>query len=170
VGEASNGHATVEMVTALQPDLLLLDVEMGDAPVLTTIRRVRRLASRTRIAIVTMHSDRVLQKQTLEAGASAFLSKAAPRAKLIEAMEWALRPSSTADVTASEELPRLLSQREEEVLRLVSRALSNKEIARRLSIAEGTVKRHTGNIYEKLGVRSRMEAMAKARLVGIAGL
>lgn len=165
VGEAGSGGQVLELTKSLQPDLVLLDVAMGDWPVFKTIRSIKRAAPETRIAILTMHTDRILRDQTLGAGAEAFLTKGMPRADLLTALHRVMS-SQRMPATGGHSTP-LLSAREEQVLRLLAAAMSNRDIADALSISEGTVKRHTGNIYDKLAARSRIDAVTKGRLLGI---
>jgi DNA-binding NarL/FixJ family response regulator len=164
VGEAGSTPEALEKVLHLRPDFVTLDVELDDQPVATTIKRIRRASARTRVVVLTMHTDNILEQSTLAAGASAFVSKASPVRELIRTMRDILAGRTLAQREAQ---TLLLSERESEVLRHLQLARANKEIAARLGIAEGTVKRHTSNIYEKLGVSSRLEAVTVARRLGI---
>jgi DNA-binding NarL/FixJ family response regulator len=123
--------------------------------------------------MLTMHRDSVLKEELLAAGAFVYLTKTTPSAELVQTV-------LLAGAVARGELPApepsagpvrrrgsILSAREEEVLHLLAQARSNRDIAEAMSIAEGTVKRHTSSIYAKLGARSRMEAVRKAVLLGI---
>lgn len=164
VAQARTTAQTLQVVATHLPDLLMLDVEMDESPVSRTIRIIRRLAPRTRILVLTMHTDRVLADMTLRAGASLFLSKGSSRSELMSAVS---HPSMSPAAASAAPDREMLSHRELEVLGCLARAMSNREIASWLSIAEGTVKRHTGNIYSKLGARSRIDAVAKARVLGV---
>jgi DNA-binding NarL/FixJ family response regulator len=140
---------------------------------MTTVARIRRLAARSRIVVLTMHRDSVLRSELHRAGVSAFLTKSMPSAELRAALHRVAdaaeplcgqldRPGPRAAETRS-----LISSREHEVLRLIARAHSNAEIASVMSITEGTVKRHTSNLYAKLGAVSRMDAVHKAVRIGL---
>lgn len=165
LGEAANGDEAVALAQALTPDVLLLDVEMPGPTAEQTINRVRRVSPDTAIVILTMHTDAVLERQLLRAGASHFVSKTIDRASLQKVVREAVAGTPNAQLTQSARSARsedILTARELEVLRMVAQAYTNRDISRRLSIAEGTVKRHTTNIYVKLGATSRIDAVRKA--------
>ncbi|MEV1132337.1 response regulator transcription factor [Agromyces sp. NPDC049794] len=166
VGEASDGNRALATTIAARPDVLLLDVEMPGAPVLSTITRVLAESPQTRIVIVTMHRDRVLASHLLAAGASAFISKSTTSAELIDTVR---RITAAASSTRTKTPPlsgSVLSMREREVLRLIGEGLSNHAISQRLSITIGTVKRHNTHIFAKLGASSRTDAVRRARAMG----
>lgn len=164
IGEAATHDEAAERVAETRPDVLLLDVEMPGIPVLSTIGRVRAASPATRILIVTMHRDRVLANHLRAAGAAGFVSKSAPARELVDAIRSAgLTP---APLNRPEPAVSVLSLREREVMRLIAQGLGNDDIARSLSIAVGTVKRHNTNIFAKLGATSRTEAVAKAARIG----
>lgn len=168
VGQAATEAQAVELVQVYQPDFLLLDVEMSGTPIKATISQIQRISPGTRVVILTMHSDQILKRELLASGAVAFITKATPKHELLEiirSLSGMRSDGFNAPATAKER--QLLSPRELEVLRRIALADSNQEIAQALSIAQGTVKRHTGNIYSKLGAKSRMDAVAKARLLGL---
>jgi DNA-binding NarL/FixJ family response regulator len=170
VGEASDGAGAIAAVARLVPDVLLLDVSMPGIPALTTIQNVRHRSPRTRVAILTMHDERALRHSLLDAGASAFWSKSVPSRRIMENIkELVMSPWHDKVEYGRGRRPAagLLSAREIDVIRLVGSALSNKEVACRLGIAEGTVKRHMSSIFEKLGATTRLDAVRKAARQGI---
>lgn len=172
VAQASDGDGALAVAVNDDPDIILLDVEMAGPPVMATARRIRRLAPRTKIVILTMHRDSVLRSELHRAGVSAFLTKTMPSADLRVALHRVAdaNPQISAartDPALRTEPRSLISRREHEVLRLIARAYSNAEIATLMSITEGTVKRHTSNLYAKLGAGSRMDAVHKATRVGL---
>jgi DNA-binding NarL/FixJ family response regulator len=174
VAQASNGDAALAVAIKEDPDIMLLDVEMPGPPVMATVRRLRRMAPRSRIVILTMHRDTVLRSELHRAGVSAFLTKSVPSADLRTALHRVADAPDGADVAVdpahrhnATEAKSLISRREHEVLRLIAQAYSNAEIAAVMSITEGTVKRHTSNLYAKLGAASRMDAVHKATRVGL---
>ncbi|MBN9629315.1 MAG: response regulator transcription factor [Actinobacteria bacterium] len=170
VGEASSGIEAVDVVARLTPDILLLDVSMPGLPVHETLEEVARRSSCTRTAILTMHDDRALRSSLLEAGASAFWPKSLPSSQLIDnlkALMRAPREDALKRPRGGRSTGGTLSAREIEVVRLVGGALGNKQIANRLGIAEGTVKRHLSSIFEKLGATTRLDAARKAARLGI---
>ncbi|MFF2050501.1 response regulator [Leifsonia sp. NPDC058194] len=169
VGEGGSSDDAWQLVSQHSPDVLLLDVEIPGSPAEQTISRLRRHQPRTAIVILTMHSDAVLERQLLRAGAAAFVTKTVDSEQLISVIERATPPAEMpgelgADVEVN---GAILTIREQEVLRMIAQAYSNRDIATSLSIAEGTVKRHTTNMYEKLGATSRIDAVRKAARLGL---
>jgi DNA-binding NarL/FixJ family response regulator len=164
IGEAATHDEASALTIRLQPDVLLLDVEMPGIPLLSTISRVRAEAARTRILIVTMHRDRILSNHVRLAGAAGFISKSAPSSELIAAIHHA--GGTPEHDPGGERTTSLLSRREREVIRLIAQGLSNDAISRSLSISVGTVKRHNTNIFTKLGAISRTDALRKASRLG----
>ncbi|GAB6898068.1 response regulator [Kineosporia succinea] len=171
VGDTGDGTSAVALARQTQPSVVLLDVEMpGHFPV-ETVRRLRHVAPRSRVIVLTMHDDQQLIRQMLQAGVAAYLHKSVSRANLVGAIRSAAhenepqvtvtisRPVAVgvSDADGGDSGP--LSQRELEVLTLVGQALSNRQIASRLSITEGTVKRHMRNVFRKLGASSRLDAV-----------
>jgi DNA-binding NarL/FixJ family response regulator len=174
VDESDNSWGAVARVESADADIVLLDVEMPGAGVYTTVRAIKRSRPAAHIVILTMHQDATLESELLRAGASAYLTKSLPSSTLIAR----LRQLSVANFSDAKDTAAVvahttlttgpLSTREKQVLRLLSNAHSNAEIARSLSISVGTVKRHTSNLYKKLGASSRMDAVRKAERFGIA--
>ena len=174
VGEAATGDDAIAVVTEVQPDVLLLDVEMPGPGAAAVIKQVRRVCPRTRIIILTMHGYAEVVHDLLDCGAAAYLTKSSLRVELIAAVTAVANNRGTVLLS----LPRqtvaqmdgqrpgaragLLTERELDVLQLVAKALSNAQIAARLHITEATVKRHLTNIYAKLNAVSRVDAIRKA--------
>jgi DNA-binding NarL/FixJ family response regulator len=185
VGEASNGEDAIRQIGTLQPDIVLMDVRMPVLDGVAATRRLHPLLPNCRIIVLTTFDDDDYVFDALRAGAIGYLLKDAPSEKLFEAIragyrgESFLQPAVAAKVVAefarladkpmtrSDILVEPLSEREREVLRLVSEGASNREIANRLVIAEGTVKNHVTNILSKLGVSDRTKAALKARDIGL---
>ena len=185
VGEATNGEEAIRLAVTLHPDVVLMDVRM---PVLDGVAATRRLHSMLpacRVIVLTTFDDDEYVFEALRAGAIGYLLKDAPSEKLFEAVragsrgESFLQPAVAAKVVA--EFARLadkhpvdphtlaepLSEREREILRLVAKGSSNREIANQLVLAEGTVKNHVTNILSKLGVSDRTQAALKAHEIGL---
>jgi len=181
VGEAGNGEEAIRLAKSLRPSVVLMDLQM---PVLDGVAATRRLQSEQaecRVIVLTTFDDDELVFDGLRAGAIGYLLKDAPSEKLAEAIRVAargetfLQPSVAAKVVA--EFARLtrkkvepancsvesLSERELEILRLIAQGESNREIAGKLFLAEGTVKNHVTNILGKLDVRDRTQAAIKAK-------
>ena len=169
VGEGGSSEEAWTLVSEHSPDVLLLDVEIPGVPAEQTIARIRRHHPETAVVILTMHSDAVLERQLLRAGAAAFVTKTVGSEQLIAVIARATPPvGETAEAGADAEAAgAILTVREQEVLRMIAQAYSNRDIAMSLSIAEGTVKRHTTNMYEKLGATSRIDAVRKAARLGL---
>ena len=185
VGEAANGEEAIEFAAGLQPDVVLMDLRM---PVLDGASATRRIAENhpeCRVIVLTTFDDDEAVFEGLRAGAVGYLLKDASSEKLFEAVRAAARgesflsPSVAAKVVSeftrlssraiarSQELVEPLTERELEVLHVVTTGATNKEIARALVITEGTVKNHLTSIYGKLGVTDRTQAALKAREIGL---
>lgn len=169
VGQGSTSADAMSLTRERTPDILLLDVELHDHPASVTVRRIRRANPATKIVILTMHRDGVLRDEMLKAGAAAFITKTIRSSDLIRVLRAIAKSKATsAGVQESRtDSPRLLSRREMEVIREMASGHSNRDIARVLSITEGTVKRHAVTIFAKLGSRSRLQAVRKAELLGL---
>ena len=175
VAQARDGREAVALAKRENPDVVILDVEMPVMGAQATLRRLQELSPPPKVVIVTVFAERRLVSELLGLGASAFLSKSASSQDLISTVLSVARASQhggdgdTVSVTipredfdALELAQSELSQRETEILRLVARGTSNREVARNLHISETTVKRHLANVYAKLGVHTRGEAVSKA--------
>ena len=183
VGEATDGADAVAQSKQLDPDIVLMDVQM---PKLNGIDATRHLASgtagRPRIVVLTTFSQSEVVYNALTAGASGFLLKDMPADQLISGIravargEELLAPALTRQLieqfvatpqpSSSPALARL-SEREREVLRLIARGQSNAEIAANLTLGLETVKTHVSRILEKLGVRDRVQAVVFAYESGL---
>lgn len=184
VGEATNGEEALRLAARLRPQIVLMDMRM---PVLDGVEATRRLHERQpdcRVIVLTTFDDDELVFEGLRAGAAGYLLKAVSAPRLLEAIrtvargESILEPSVTSKVVAefarlanqtsrSQALESPLSEREIEVLRLVTKGATNREIAATLFIAEGTVRNHLTNILGKLGVSDRTQAAVKAKELGL---
>ena len=185
VGEVSNGEEALRLAAQLQPHVVLMDLRMPVLDGVTATRRLRTLLPDCRVIVLTTFDDDEFVFDGLRAGAVGYLLKDVSSDKLFEALraaargEYFLLPSITAKVI--EEFARVspvarvpveplvdpLSAREIEILRLVATGASNKEIAEMLVIAEGTVKNHLTNILAKLSAKDRLQAVLKARELGL---
>jgi DNA-binding NarL/FixJ family response regulator len=170
VGEAADGSEAVRRARALAPDVILMDLRMPGMDGVTAIAELARRGNPARVLVLTTYDTDSYVLPAIEAGATGYLLKDAPRDELLRAVRAAaagqsvLAPSVAARlmnrVRAPE--PELLSQRELEVLALVAAGTTNRESAARLFISEATVKTHLLHIYAKLGVADRAAAVAEA--------
>ena len=166
VAEAGDGATTLEEAARLAPDLVLLDLEMPGFPAAVTIRRLLDLVPRPRIVILSMYDDPGYAQELLTLGVNGYLSKGVGRRRLVsvirDVMEDDARVLLSYAPADTPVRPGQLSRRERELLSLVARAHSNRQIATGLGISEATVKRHLQNIYLKLDAASRLDAVNKA--------
>lgn len=171
VGVAGDAAETVRLAVGLRPRVLLLDIEMpGNHDPAATVRHLRRAAPETEILVLTMHDDPGLVQALLPLGIRGFLHKTVSHQSLAGTVRdvcagggrvtVSLSARSLAAPAPADAAP--LSVRETQVMELAAGGLSNYRIARRLDIAEGTVKRHMRNIFDKLDAGSRVEAANKA--------
>jgi DNA-binding NarL/FixJ family response regulator len=172
VGEAEDGEEAVALAKRERPDVVLLDVEMPRMGAAEAMKRLmEELSPPPKVVVVTMHDDPRLVRDLLARGASAYLTKSASLEELISAVQAAYEsdegdgavmvlPQEVLEGSVNE--AGNLSDRELEVLLQAARGLSNRQIAGSLHLSEATVKRHLANIYPKLGVGSRTEAVRTA--------
>ena len=172
VGEAQNGREAVALAGELRPDVVILDVEMPVMGAREAMERMLEISSPPRVIIVTMYDDPRLVRELIGLGAVAYLVKSATMEELHTAVHTAanspIGPEEDVIIVAplkAFENPAEadgLSERELEVLLMVARGMSNQQIAVSLHLSEATVKRHLANIYPRMGVSSRGEAVRKA--------
>lgn len=185
-GEAENGADAVELTTTLDPDVVLMDIQMPEMNGLEATRHIAALgrSDTSRVLILTTFEMDEYVYDALRAGASGFLLKRTPAAELIAGIrvvakgEALLAPSVTRRLidhfaqhqetaaVATHTLD-LVTEREREVLVLIARGLSNAEIAEQLVLSEGTVKTHVKHIFAKLDLRDRTQAVIFAYDTGL---
>jgi DNA-binding NarL/FixJ family response regulator len=171
VGSAADGAEAVELVARHRPDVVLMDLSMPVVDGVEATRRIVEADGAARIVVLTSLSDDRHVAAALDAGAIGYVLKHAAPDDLLDAIRAAAAGDSPLDPKAARVLlqgrarrsDRPLSPREEEVLRLVAAGLANKLIARRLGIAERTVKAHLTNIFTSIGVTDRTQAALWAR-------
>jgi DNA-binding NarL/FixJ family response regulator len=169
VGEAGDS-ATAESVSAReQPDVVLLDVQIPGAGVIATVQAVQNAAPAAKVIILSMFDGPQLVQSLLGLGVKGYLLKTVTRLELVAAIRSACGAGDRIVLSVSPDCfepdaaeAGLLSPRERTVLLLVARAMSNGQIAARLSLTEATVKRHLRSVFAKLGAVSRIDAVNKA--------
>jgi DNA-binding NarL/FixJ family response regulator len=190
VAEASDGHQALALAQEMLPDIVLMDIKMGDWDGVTATRRIRNSVPSTRVIVLTNHDQDELVFSSIRAGASGYLLKEVTAAQLANAIRTVadgfslIYPSIAARVldefgrlrtaplgaAAGDEGYHDLTAREREVLQLVAQGRSNKEIAGELKISERTVKTHVSNIFGKLELTDRTQVALYAHRRGLADI
>jgi DNA-binding NarL/FixJ family response regulator len=193
VGQAVSGADTMSKTTELSPDVVLLDIQLGDLDGLEVTRAIKQRRPETRVVLLTgFHNEEYIYR-AFQLGASGYLSKDTSMDRVLEAVRKAhkgdalLEPTSTTRIIREyERLSQMgpnhaesraveppngmlvkLTPREREILALIADGLSNQEIASRLFISEYTVKTHVSNLFRKLGINDRVQAVLYALARGI---
>ncbi|WP_222853897.1 response regulator [Fodinicola acaciae] len=169
-GEAANGDEAVTLAEALDPDVVLMDLRMPTVDGVTAIRRMAEKKLRARVLVLTTYDTDSDVLPAIEAGATGYLLKDAAREELFRAVRAAARGEAALAPSVASKLmhqmrvpaPAPLSQRELEVLTLIARGGTNRDVAKQLFVSEATVKTHLIHIYGKLGVSDRAAAVATA--------
>ena len=175
VGEAATGTQAVERARALHPDVVLMDLQMPDLDGPGAIATLREQAPQVRVLVLTTYGTDADITRAVDAGATGYLLKDAPREQLFGAIRAAARGEAVLSPSvATRELGRMrapaeeaLSPRELEILQAVARGLSNTDIGRQLYVSEATVKTHLLRVFSKLGVDDRTAAVTVALERGI---
>ncbi len=172
VGTASNGNEAIDAVGRLHPDVVLMDLSMPELDGIEATRRISADHPSSRVLVLTSFSDQTRILDALSAGADGYLLKhaepddIADAIRAVHAGESPLDPKAARALVESRRTGRdtaQLTDREREVLLLVRDGLANKQIARRLGIAERTVKAHLTSVFQRLGVTDRTQAALWAR-------
>jgi len=172
IGEADNGNDGLEIARKLQPDIILLDLNMQVMDGLKTLQAIKAAEIDSRVIILTVSDNEKDIVATLRAGADGYLLKDMEPEDMLERLHQVINGHIVLSQKVSELIARGLHQeqqnesrkeadltrREEEILSHITKGLSNKHIARKLNIVEGTVKVHVKHLLKKLNLRSRVEA------------
>ncbi|MCS6847699.1 MAG: response regulator transcription factor [Anaerolineae bacterium] len=185
VGEAADGQAALDACAQLAPDIVLMDIRMPGMDGVEATRRLLQRDPSARVIILTTFDDDQYVFEGLRAGALGYLLKDLSGEELARAIRTVahggalIEPSIARKVfaefarlapaarDANEGLAEPLSEREIEVLRLIAAGLSNREIAQRLFLAEGTVKNYVTNVLSKIGVHDRTQATLRGKELGL---
>jgi DNA-binding NarL/FixJ family response regulator len=181
-GEAATGVEAVDRALELQPDVVVMDLNMPGLDGISATRRIVDASPHIAILVLTMADDDAALFDAIRAGARGYLLKGADRGELARAIRAVASGEAIFGPDVARRLmaffataPRTavafpeLSQREREVLELVARGSSNQDIVGRLGISPKTVRNHVSNIFSKLTVRDRAEAIVRAREAGMGG-
>jgi DNA-binding NarL/FixJ family response regulator len=177
VGEARNGQEAIDLATALAPDVVVMDIAMPELSGVEATRQIRALTPGVRVLVLTAYDDDPYIYGLLDAGAAGYILKTAESREIVRAVRATAAGQSAIDpAVAPRLLARLthpapggdtLTERELDVLRRAARGLTNKQIGADLQISDRTVQNHLANIYAKLGVASRTEAVTAALQRGL---
>ncbi len=186
VAVAANGEEAVALCARHRPDVVLMDLRMPELDGVEATRRIRAAQPETEIVVLTTHADEASILDALHAGARGYLTKDAGIAEISRAIHAAAGHQAVLDpvvhsrllaaatsgarpAPAPASLPDELTPREAEVLSLIARGLSNREIADTLVVSEATVKTHINHVFAKIGARDRAQAVHYAYTHGLAG-
>lgn len=185
VGEASEGNEGIQKAEELKPDVVLMDLSMPHGKDgLSATSELKKILPDTSILILTMHDDEEYLFRAIQAGASGCILKSAPHEELLQAIECVAKGNAYLYPSATKRLMEeylshmkqdgsdsysLLSDREKEVLTLIAKGYSNKEIAEKLIISVKTVETHKSKVMEKLQMKSRPELVSYALKKGLMG-
>jgi DNA-binding NarL/FixJ family response regulator len=172
-GEAEDGDDAQRQCTALQPDILVLDINMPGPPAVATLAAVRELCPSTRVIILTAYNDDAYVRGLLQAGALGYVLKDDAPEALVQAVRSVAQGGSwfsqavvanlvIPDADGESDTPSL-TERESQIVRLIGQGWDNTQIAEELHLSEQTVRNYVSRLYGKIGVQTRAEAVVWAR-------
>lgn len=170
VGTTTEGAEALALVGALRPDVLILDVRLPDVSGIEVARRVRELFPEIAVLILTGYDDVGYLRASIELGVRGYLRKSASGEEIISAVRMVAKGKRVLEwksVADAGQISNVVTSRELDVLRLLAAGCRNSEIAGSLGVSSKTVEFHISNLLDKLGARSRTEAVSKARQHGL---
>ena len=172
VGEAANGREALEQYRVLEPDIVLLDVQMPEMNGIEAIRAIRAEFPTARVIVLTTFAGDVLAQTALEAGAQGYILKGSLRKELLDTVRAVYRGQKRVNAAVAKKMATYvgadaLSEREINVLKLIALGNPNKRIGFHLAITEETVKAHVKSILSKLGANDRTHAVTLGVMRGI---
>ncbi len=165
-GVAQNGRMAIDMLNVLNFDIILMDIDMPEMNGIDAVKHIKKKMPEKKILMLTMHDEKAMIKMMMEIGADGYLLKNSPKAELIKALESLVNnePYFSEEVASlllqpdkeksNSPLPAELTEREIEIIKLVSEGFSNKQIGERLFISHRTVDTHRTNLMNKIGVHN----------------
>jgi DNA-binding NarL/FixJ family response regulator len=182
IGETVNGQETVSQALALQPDVILMDIQMPDMNGIEATRRIHNASPQIGIIIVTIFEDDDTVFSAMRAGARGYILKGTDQVELLRAIQAAASGEalfspgianrmigyfSRLEKSADQPVFPELTEREREILALIASGMNNTQIAERLVLSQKTIRNHISNIFSKLQVADRAEAIVRAHKAGL---
>jgi two-component system response regulator NreC len=173
IGEAENGYTALSRIAELRPDIVLMDISLPGLSGIEVTRQVRGMSPGTRVLMLTVHEDEGMLRESIRAGAHGYILKQAADAELIQAIHVVsqghmyIYPTLTSalvkDLSPHKASPEpaieALTQREKDVLLLLARGYTNRQIAAEMNLSVRTIEGHRASVVNKLGISSRVELM-----------
>jgi two-component system response regulator NreC len=173
VGEAEDGYAALRRISELKPDIVLMDISLPGLSGLEATRQVREISPTTRVLVLTVHEDEGMLRESIRAGAHGYILKRAADSDLLQAIrvvsqgDMYIYPSLTSalvkdlspHVSTEEDTIPVLTPREKDVLLLLARGYTNRQIAAEMNLSTRTIEGHRSSLVNKLRVSSRVELM-----------
>ncbi|NQW16293.1 MAG: response regulator transcription factor [Chloroflexi bacterium] len=180
VGQASSGSEAIGMCRSLQPDVIVMDLRLGDMSGISAVAQIRADSPQTKVLVFTSSKGEADVTGAIEAGARGYLLKGSSSSEVIAAIRTIQIGGSTIEPSVasilfdrmaggrvSEDKATTVTSREKEILTLIAGGMTNQEVGGRLNIAEATVKTHLTHAYSKLNVSDRTEAVVRALQLGL---
>jgi len=185
VEEATNGHEALQKAQEVKPDVVLLDITMPGISGIKAIEKILQVCTQTRILVLTMHDDLAYLRSVMAAGGSGYIVKMSADSELLTAIRTVYKGGTFVDPTLGFSLvqdiinkkatrnsspgilEKLLSPREQEVLKLLAQGYTNQQVADRIFVSVKTVETYRSRLLEKLGLRSRAELIRYALEIGL---